>query len=281
MKLVKTREELITCRRALDGKKKSIGFVPTMGSLHLGHLSLVKEASQQTDSVFVSIFVNPAQFDDPSDLEKYPRNLKKDLELLSEYEKIDVVFAPEINEMYPEPDKRIFNFGYLENIMEGQKRPGHFNGVAQIVSKLFEMVQPHKAFFGQKDFQQLVIIKNLVRQLNMNIEIVSCPIIRESDGLAMSSRNQLLNPEERKHAVQISKVLAEASLKASEMNVDNLKEWITFTLNKDPLIRVEYFEIVDPLKLIPVRDIKQPGNKVGCIAVKIGKVRLIDNLIFD
>lgn len=280
LKLVKTNIELRSFREKQEKRNKIIGFVPTMGALHLGHLSLVEKACKETDSVIISIFVNPTQFNDPSDLERYPRNLEKDLDLLSEFGKIDIVFAPDVKEIYPEPDNRIFDFGNLDKVMEGASRPGHFNGVAQVVSKLFDLVKPHKAYFGQKDFQQLAIIRNLVRQLNLDIEIVSCPIIRDTDGMALSSRNQLLNPEERKHAALISKVLLESYNKVTGMTVNELKEWIIFTLNNDPCIDVEYFELVDAINLKPLNDWSQPGVKVGCVAVKIAKVRLIDNVVY-
>jgi pantoate--beta-alanine ligase len=252
-----------------------------MGALHKGHLSLVDEAVKHTDIVIVSIFVNPTQFNDANDLNNYPRDLNKDLEILSVFPQIGAVFAPEVEDIYPEPETRVFNFGNLDKIMEGAHRPGHFHGVAQIIIKLFNLVKPHKAFFGQKDFQQVAIVKNIVRQFNFNTEIITCPIIREADGLAMSSRNQLLSPLEREHASGISRVLFETQKKASEMDVENLKEWTIFTLNKDPLIRVEYFEIVDSLNLKPVKSWKEKGLKVGCIAVKIGKIRLIDNILFN
>ncbi len=281
MNLIKTNIELIEFRKSLDFTRYIIGFVPTMGALHKGHLSLVDEAVKQTDIVIVSIFVNPTQFNDPDDLKNYPRNLAKDLNLLSVFPAIKAVFAPEVDQIYPKPETRVFDFGNLDKIMEGAHRPGHFNGVAQIIVKLFELVKPHKAFFGQKDFQQVSIVKNFVRQFNYNIEIISCPIIREPDGLAMSSRNQLLSPSERKEASTISRVLFEAQKKAKDLDVEKLKEWTIFTLNKNPLIRVDYFEIVDSIDLKPVKDWNENGVKVGCVAVKLGKIRLIDNIIFD
>jgi pantoate--beta-alanine ligase len=281
MDLIKTSKELIYFRKNLEDSKLKVGFVPTMGALHKGHLSLVDEAAKQTDIVIVSIFVNPTQFNDPNDLKNYPRNLVKDIELLSVFPQIRALFVPDVKDIYPEPETRVFDFGNLDKIMEGAHRPGHFNGVAQIIIKLFNLVKPHKAFFGQKDFQQVAIVKNIVQQFKFNIEIIACPIIREPDGLAMSSRNQLLSPLEREHASSISRVLSEAQKKASEVNVENLKEWTIFTLNKDPLIRVEYFEIVDSFDLKPVISWKEKGLKVGCIAVKIGKIRLIDNIIFN
>ena len=281
MNLIKTSIELISFRKKLEDGKRTVGFVPTMGALHKGHLSLVVEALKQTDIVIVSIFVNPTQFNDPNDLKKYPRDLAKDLELLSAFHQVGAIFAPEVEDIYPEPENVVFDFGNLDKIMEGAHRPGHFNGVAQIIVKLFNLVKPHKAFFGQKDFQQVIIVKNIVHQFNFPIEIIACPIIREPDGLAMSSRNQLLSPVERKHAANISLVLFEAQKKAAEMNVEKLKEWAIFTLNKDPLITVEYFEIVDSHNLNPVKSWKEKGVKVGCIAVKIGKIRLIDNIILN
>lgn len=280
MKLIKTSRELTGLLEKTRKDNKSIGLVPTMGALHRGHLSLVEEAEKHVDTVIVTIFVNPTQFNDSDDLKNYPRDLEQDLGMLKAFRKIEAVFAPDVKEMYPEPDSRVFDFGYIEKVMEGSFRKGHFNGVAQIVSKLFSLINPDKAFFGQKDFQQLTIIRHLVKMLNMDIEIISCPIIREPDGLAMSSRNQLLSPVERKHAALISKTLFEGRLKAVNMSVDNLKEWITFTLNNDPLIKVEYFEIVDSIDLSPIKNWDNKGEKVGCIAVKIGKIRLIDNIVF-
>ena len=182
--------------------------------------------------------------------------------------------------MYPEEDTRVFNFGYVESVMEGAKRPGHFNGVGQIVSKLFDAVQPHRAYFGMKDFQQVAVIKNMVKQLHYNLEIVPCPIIRESDGLAMSSRNTLLEPEYRKNAPHIHKVLDEATRLTFQMNVEELKKWVVDEINKNPYLETEYFEIVDDTELKPIQDWKENNVKVGCIAVHAGKIRLIDNIVF-
>ena len=205
-------KHIVDLRTILDIKINEgvkIGFVPTMGALHEGHLSLVEKAGRETDFVVVSIFVNPTQFNDKGDLERYPRNLEKDVALLTPTP-CKLVFAPEVEEIYPEPDSRQFNFGTLEEVMEGKFRPGHFNGVAQVVSRLFDVVKPDKAFFGEKDFQQLAIISEMVRRMNIPVEIVPCAIVRESDGLAMSSRNMLLSPEQRKNAVHISATLFEA-----------------------------------------------------------------------
>ena len=209
MEIVSTRKDL---RNKIDRWKnegKVIGFVPTMGALHKGHLSLVKEARKQSDVVVVSIFVNPTQFNNPDDLKTYPRDLDKDVKMLEELD-VELIFAPTVKEMYPEEDTRQFDFGNLDKVMEGKYRPGHFNGVAQVVSKLFDQVTPDKAFFGEKDFQQLAIIRRLVKDLKMPVDVVGCPIVREPDGLAMSSRNMLLTPEMRKNAPVIAETLSES-----------------------------------------------------------------------
>ena len=267
----------------LDNKRQeglSIGFVPTMGALHAGHLSLVEKAGQQSGFVVVSIFVNPTQFNDKSDLERYPRDLQKDVNLL-EPTSCQLIFAPEADEIYPEPDTRQFNFGNLELVMEGKFRPGHFNGVAQVVSRLFEIVQPDKAFFGLKDFQQLAIINEMVRKLDLPVEIVPCPIIRERDGLAMSSRNMLLSTEQRQNAVHISATLFEATNKTGELNVEELTNWVINRINENEYLNTEYFEIVDSMTLQPIKSWNDPCLKVGCIAVQCGKIRLIDNVKID
>lgn len=280
MKLFKTSAELKVYRAELESSHSTIHFVPTMGALHSGHLSLVDTATKEAGSVIVSIFVNPTQFNDPADLRNYPRNLNKDLKFLSSQGKTHAVFAPEPEDIYPEPDTRKFDFGILDKVMEGAHRPGHFNGVAQVVSRLFDIVRPHKAYFGQKDFQQLAVIRELVKKMHFDIDIISCPIVRESDGLAMSSRNQLLSPEERIHAARISQVLFSSAEKKRSMEISELKNWVIAEINSDPLIQVEYFEIVDSLSLIPADSWNIPGEKQACIAVKIGKVRLIDNIKF-
>jgi pantoate--beta-alanine ligase len=230
--------------------------------------------------VVVSIFVNPTQFNDKGDLERYPRNLQKDLDLL-EPTSCHLVFAPEAREIYPEPDTRQFDFGMLELVMEGKFRPGHFNGVAQVVSRLFDIVEPEKAFFGQKDFQQLAIISEMVRQLNLPVEIVSCPIIRETDGLAMSSRNMLLTPEQRENAALISATLFAALGKTGQLSVQELCEWVIERINENPFLNTEYFEIVNTKTLLPVNSWEDPCQKVGCVAVHCGKIRLIDNVLIS
>jgi len=258
----------------------TIGFVPTMGALHAGHISLVKQAVSENRIVVVSIFVNPTQFNDKSDLERYPRTLESDLKLL-EKTGCQIVFAPSALEVYPEPDTRKFDFGLLETVMEGKHRPGHFNGVAQVVSKLFGFVQPDKAYFGLKDFQQLAIIKEMVRQLKLDIEIVACPIVREASGLAMSSRNELLTAGERKNAATISETLVMAKELSKQKSVNELETWVIETINKNVDLTVEYFEIVDDRHLQPVKSWDENCTKVGCIAVFCGKVRLIDNVVFN
>ena len=270
-------QELIEQKRKAG---KSIGFVPTMGALHSGHLSLVEIAGQHTDFVAVSIFVNPTQFNDKKDLINYPRTPDQDLELL-DTTSCKLVFAPEVETMYPEPDTRQFNFGSLERVMEGEFRPGHFNGVAQVVSKLLAMVKPDKAFFGLKDFQQLVIIKALVKQLNLPVEIVACPTMREHDGLAMSSRNQRLTNEQRENAAHIYETLSAARNKAGEMSVKDLKRWVIDTIDENRFLKTEYFEITDDESLNPINSWDSPLNKVGCVAVHCGEVRLIDNIVFE
>jgi pantoate--beta-alanine ligase len=280
MQIVKHINEL---QAILDNKRQeglSIGFVPTMGALHAGHLSLVEKAGQQSGFVVASIFVNPTQFNDKGDLERYPRDLQKDVDLL-EPTSCQLIFAPEADEIYPEPDTRQFNFGNLEQVMEGKFRPGHFNGVAQVVSRLFEIVQPDKAFFGLKDFQQLAIINEMVRKLELPVEIVPCPIVRETDGLAMSSRNMLLSNEQRQNAVLISATLFEAANKTRELNVEALTNWVINRINENEYLNTEYFEIVNSMTLQPIKSWNDPCTKVGCIAVQCGKIRLIDNVKID
>ncbi|MFV0589812.1 MAG: pantoate--beta-alanine ligase [Draconibacterium sp.] len=279
MKLVSTVNEL---HQEIEkaGHPEGVGFVPTMGALHQGHLSLVSRAVAENEVVVVSIFVNPTQFNDPKDLERYPRTLEADLKLL-ETTGCAIVFAPSVHEIYPGPDTRKFNFGELETVMEGKFRPGHFNGVAQVVSRLFELVKPAKAYFGLKDFQQLAIIKNMVKQLQLPVEIVPCAIVREPGGLAMSSRNELLASGQRKNAVAISKALLKAKELRGQKNVRELTEWVINEVNNNPFLEVEYFEIVDDEKLQAVKNWDEDSTKVGCIAVYCGKIRLIDNIVFE
>lgn len=277
MKTVRTRAELEQSLGGVD--RKRVGFVPTMGALHAGHLSLVKRAKEECGTVVVSVFVNPTQFNDPKDLENYPRDEKRDLELLGEAG-ADVVFMPGVAEMYPEPDTRVFEFGELDKVMEGATRPGHFNGVAQVVSKLFAMVRPAKAFFGEKDFQQIAIVKAMVEGLDEKPEIVPCPIVREADGLAMSSRNTLLTPEHRAAAPKIYKAMSEGVGKMGEMTPAEVERFVMDTINSEPLLEVIYFKIVDALTLKPVENWADSVAIQGCAAVRAGEVRLIDNIRF-
>lgn len=279
MQVLNTKNELINLLDNYKKEGKKIGFVPTMGALHNGHLSLVKTSKTHSDITVVSIFVNPTQFNDPEDLKRYPRTLEQDVKLL-ETVGCDFVFAPSVEEIYPEPDTRKFDFGYIETVMEGAKRPGHFNGVGQVVSRLFDIVRPDKAFFGMKDFQQVAVIKNMVGQLKYNIEIVPCPIIREESGLALSSRNTLLDEDHKKNAPHIYATLKKARSLASQLSVDELKQWIKEEINKNPLLETEYVEIVDDTSLKVIHDWSEKGTKVACVAVYAGKIRLIDNIVF-
>jgi len=279
MELIETVAELKQAVELQKQRGRKIGFVPTMGALHKGHLSLVNRAGCDTDFVVVSIFVNPTQFNNKEDLKRYPRTLEADMELLKTTP-CDLVFAPSVEEVYPEEDTRVFEFGTLGSVMEGEHRPGHFNGVAQIVSKLFDMATPDKAFFGLKDFQQLAIISEMVQQLNMPVEIVPCPIVREADGMALSSRNTLLSDDERKNAVTISQTLFKAVEKAKDCSINELKEWVVETIDANPFLETEYFDIVDYKSLVSIKSWDSSVNKIGCIAVHCGKVRLIDNVTF-
>lgn len=280
MELFETKKGL---EQALEPDRErglSIGFVPTMGALHQGHLSLVERAARENDRVVVSIFINPNQFNDLSDLKNYPRTLDADKALLSTLA-CDYIFVPLIDEVYPEPDTRKFSFGVLETVMEGRFRSGHFNGVAQVVSKLFEMVRPERAYFGLKDFQQYSIIKNMVSRMDLPVSIVACDTMREADGLAMSSRNSLLTSEHRAVAPQIYRILQEARVEAGHFSPQEVQMHVKEKISSFKLLNLEYFEIVDELTLLPCTDWSQPGNKVGCIAVYAGSVRLIDNIFFD
>ena len=277
MKLVHTinelRAELALQRQA--GKK--IGLVPTMGALHEGHASLVRRAVAENDVVVVSDFVNPTQFNDKNDLLKYPRTLDADCELL-EKEGASFVFAPSVEEIYPEPDTRQFDYAPLDTVMEGKYRPGHFNGVCQIVSKLFMIVEPDKAYFGEKDFQQLAIIREMVKQMNFPLEIVGCPIVREADGLALSSRNARLSEEQRRQALGISQALFCSKEYASTHSVAETQEFVEKAIADAEGLELEYFELVDGLTLQKITSWEDTDYAVGCITVFCGEVRLIDNI---
>lgn len=276
-------------------QRKSVGFVPTMGALHEGHLALVKTSKSANDITVCSIFVNPTQFNDLSDLEKYPRTLENDSRLLKTVD-CDIIFAPEVSEMYSKADLELklnkiedrtwkegktVDFGLLDKVMEGAHRPGHFNGVVQVVSKLFRIVRPDRAYFGQKDFQQLAIIRSMTKQLQLPVEIIGCPIIREKDGLAMSSRNVRLTAKERSVAPLIAKTLFKVKeLKEAGHTVAELKAFAEKQIKSEPLMQLEYFEISDAETLQPLTAFTTAGA-VACIALKLGDVRLIDNVILQ
>ena len=280
MEIVKLVADIKAIISKFKAEGKTVGFVPTMGALHDGHLSLTEASVNNNDVTVVSIFVNPSQFNNPNDLKTYPRCIEDDLEKLSRYNP-DLIFIPEVEEIYPEPDNRIFDFGHLDKVMEGKHRPGHFNGVAQVVSKLFDIVNPDNAYFGQKDFQQIAVIKQMVKDLKLGVNIIPCPIIREKDGLAMSSRNLLLSEDQRKNACKISETLFKARNLAPELEITQLKDWVIEEINKNPYLAVEYFEIVDDTSLMPVTSWDEANEKIGCITVQVGKVRLIDNVTFN
>ena len=280
MQLITTKKALFEVVSNAKSAGKTIGFVPTMGALHNGHLTLVKRCVSENDLCFVSVFVNPTQFNDKNDLANYPRTLEADAELLASVG-CQFVFAPNADEMYDVEEMQKpfeFDFGGLDQVMEGRFRPGHFNGVVQVVSKLFQLVQPTRAYFGEKDFQQLAIIRRMVTIMNFPVEIVGCPIVREESGLALSSRNALLTPEQRQLAVHISQVLNESCLFALETPVHELHDAVVAAVNAREGLEVEYFEIVDGKTLQPIEKWEETNDIVGCITVYCGKIRLIDNI---
>lgn len=275
METITNSEEL---RRALGSRDRSgIGFVPTMGALHAGHRSLVERARRECATVVVSVFVNPTQFNDKTDLKNYPRTPEADLRLLEEVG-ADYVFMPSVEEVYPEPDTRTFDFGMIDKVMEGATRPGHFNGVAQVVSRLFDLVKPAKAYLGEKDFQQIAVIREMVRQLRIPVEIIPCPIVRGEDGLALSSRNTLLDTDHRTAAPYIYKVLKAAVEKSHQTTPDQLAAWVTAQVESNPLLKVIYFQVVDAATMQQVRTWEESPAIQGCIAVQAGDIRLIDNI---
>ncbi len=274
MKRLENINELTQYIESLKQDGKTIGLVPTMGALHAGHMSLIKRAREENDIVVSSVFVNPIQFNNKEDLEKYPRNLEKDSQLLEE-NGCDIMFSPNAQEVYKDEPTEQFSFGSLEAVMEGKQRPGHFNGVAIIVSRLFNWVNPNRAYFGEKDFQQIAIIKDMVKQLNSPVEIVPCPIVREEDGLALSSRNARLSQKAREIAPKIHYILQKSATMKDSLSFSQIK---TFVVNEFKLIKdfeLEYFEIVDDTTLKPISK-KGDNGVVGCIAVWLDGVRLID-----
>ena len=273
--IVDLQNELFYFRKA----NKKIGLVPTMGALHQGHASLVKQCVADNDITIVSVFLNPTQFNDPKDLERYPRTFEEDCKILNEVG-ADIVFAPTPKEMYPTPDNRHFEFPPTSTVMEGAKRPGHFNGVCQVVSRLFYITKPHNAYFGEKDWQQICVIKQLVKYLNLDINIIECPIIREESGLAMSSRNALLTSEERAIAANIYRILKESVTKKDSLSVGELQQEVINSINAIDQLEVEYFEIVDGNTLETVHSWNDSPYIVGCITVYCGAtpIRLIDHI---
>ena len=277
MKVIHTIKDLQAELSVLKAQGKKVGLVPTMGALHAWHASLVRRSVNENEVTVLSVFVNPTQFNDKNDLVKYPRTLDADCKLL-EACGATYAFAPSVEEMYPEPDTRQFSYAPLDIVMEGAFRPGHFNGVCQIVSKLFEAVKPHRAYFGEKDFQQLAIIREMVRQMQFDLEIVGCPIVREEDGLALSSRNARLSAEERENALKISQTLFKSRTFAATHTVGETLKFVEDAIAAVPGLRLEYFEIVDGNTLQKVDNWNQTSYVVGCITVFCGDVRLIDNI---
>ena len=277
MEIIRTTAEL---KAKLDDARSrgTIGLVPTMGALHAGHLSLIERARRENDTVVVSVFVNPTQFNNPTDLATYPRTEQADAELLRSAG-VDYAFIPSVDEVYPEPDTRVFDLGPVAEVMEGAMSPGHFNGVAQVVSKLFRFTEPTRAYFGEKDFQQIAVIRRMAELEGFNnLEIVDCPIKREADGLALSSRNVRLTPEQRSIAPVIALTLRASLIKAQTASLAETKQWVIDTINAYPFMKVEYYEIVDALTMQPIADWTDSEHPVGCITVFCGDVRLIDNI---
>lgn len=277
MRIVYTKHDLERELNEVKSNHQTIGFVPTMGALHQGHVSLIQHSKQNTDYTVCSIFVNPTQFNDKNDLARYPRTPEADIQILEEAG-CDLLFMPSVDEIYPKEDTRRFDFGYLDKILDGAHRPGHFNGVGQVVSIFFDLIQPTQAFFGQKDYQQVMIIKKLVEILKFNIEIVPCPILREPDGLAMSSRNILLNTEERHVASMIPKLMLKAKDLYHLKGIDAAKEYIYKEVSLIPIMKMDYFVVCDQKTLEELNDNSE--NAIGLIAVFVDKIRLIDNLFF-
>ena len=257
--------------------REGVGFVPTMGALHAGHRSLVERARRENDTVVVSVFVNPTQFNDKNDLKNYPRTPEADCAIL-EAAGADIVFMPTVEDIYPEPDTREFDFGLIDKVMEGATRPGHFNGVAQGVSRLFSIVNPQRAYFGEKDFQQIAVIKAMVEQLAIDIDIVECPIVRGEDGLALSSRNELLTPDHRKAAPHIYATIKQCAENMESMTPKELTEWVVATIDSNPLLKTIYFEAVDARTMQRVENWSDSERIQGCCAVQAGQIRLIDNI---
>jgi pantoate--beta-alanine ligase len=281
LKVYKNKEALSSILKGHLKQGDKIGFVPTMGALHKGHLSLIQKAKEENSIIVVSLFVNPTQFTNSEDYENYPRMEEKDMELLSKAG-VDVVFAPEKEDIYGDHSStdRTFDLGHLEMIMEGKYRPGHFQGVANIVHRLFEIVQPHRSYFGQKDYQQLAVIQKLKTITHASTQIIGCPTVREKDGLAMSSRNLRLNKTQRMQAPAIYKLLSASEKKLMHHTIADVKQWMKEEINRYSELHLEYFEISDTDSLMPAEIIEKSNSYVGCIAVYAGNIRLIDNIVY-
>lgn len=284
MDILRTSDEVAKCVEALRKAGRTVALVPTMGALHAGHLSLVEAARKRGDAVIVSLFVNPVQFNDLTDLARYPRTEDADFKLLEEAG-AHAVFAPSVEEIYPDGIdsarmSHTFDLGQVAEVMEGRLRPGHFQGVALIVSKLFRMVSPDRGYFGEKDFQQIAVIRRMAQTEGIDVEIVSCPICRAEDGLALSSRNSLLTPDQRNVAPEIHCALVDSVEYSFDHSVGSTHDFVVERLDSRPFLRVEYFEIVDGRSLLPVRDWSESDFIVGCVTVYCGEVRLIDNIIY-
>lgn len=279
MKVIHTIAALQMQLEPVNAANQKIALVPTMGALHPGHVSLIKAAQQIADFVVCSVFVNPTQFTDPKDLEKYPRPVEHDIRMLEEAG-CDLVFMPSVTEMYPQQEQWHIDLGSAEFLLEGAYRKGHYQGVTQIVKKLFDAVQPHKALFGQKDYQQILMIQNMVQYFKLPIEIVTCPIIREQDGLAMSSRNIHLSAADREHALVLSKALDFVKTNFEQQSVQALEAQASAMIRETPGVELDYFTIVDGTTLEPQED-KQAKNLVALVAAKVGHTRLIDNMLLS
>ena len=273
MKIINTVEELMETAVRERAAGKSIGMVPTMGALHEGHLSLIRRAHEENDVVFCSIFVNPVQFNNAEDLEKYPRTLEADVKLIGDL--ADYVFAPSVEEVFPVAPTEVYDFGTVANVMEGAARPGHFNGVGVIVRRLLEWTRPHKAYFGEKDYQQIAVIREMCAQCRILAEIVPCPIVREPNGLAMSSRNRRLSEHEFETAANIHRILEESKKLHS---VPEIQQFVETEIAKIPEFQLDYFEIADAKTLLSTDTLDNPNGVMGFITVYVGPVRLIDNI---
>lgn len=279
MIIIRTVRELQAAMQQHRDQGQSIGLVPTMGALHQGHLSLMNRAREDNEIVVASVFVNPTQFNNPDDLRTYPRTEEADCQAM-ESVGVDYAFIPTVEEIYPEPDTRVFDLGPVAEVMEGAMRPGHFNGVAQIVSKLFAWTMPTRAYFGEKDYQQIAVIRKMAELEGFDFDIVACPILRHEDGLAMSSRNVRLSPEQRGIAPMIRKVLLESLELKETMTVSEVKQFVVEKIDSVNGLTTEYYEIVDSKTMQPIAAWTDAETAVGCVTVYCGEVRLIDNITY-